>query len=244
MRRVPAAAGGAYGTGALYRTDGTATGTSLLATIPWRPRAYFTAGAAVGGRFVVPVADERDGALWVTEGTPSTTTELLRASDTFHNLQGASDGRLAFTTGSAVVTSDGTKAGTKRQVVGRGSPGAVSALPGKGFVVSSWDAKAIYLLGPSGDAISLEPGKQVAMNLAGVFVNGGLVFPGPTDAHGMELLFTDGTVSGTRQVSDVAPGAASSDPNGLLVGLGRLWFAAEDAGGDRELYSLPLAAIP
>jgi ELWxxDGT repeat protein len=226
------------GAGSLHKTDGSATGTVLVSAIPYAGPPSFPRAGVIGTKIVFPV----DHALWVSEGTPATTFELLKG-DSFYDFEAEGDGRVAFSSGSAIVVTDGTRGGTSRQIVGRGSPGAVGALAGKGFVVSSYDAKDLYLVNGATSA-PLETGRGTYMNLAPLALNGGLVFPGPLDGKGTEILFSDGTPNGTRVVADVAPGALSSDPSRLYVGRGRLWFTAEDSNGDRELYSLPVAAVP
>ncbi|MFL6194293.1 MAG: ELWxxDGT repeat protein [Thermoanaerobaculia bacterium] len=54
--------------------------------------------------------------------------------------------------------------------------------------------------------------------------------------HGSEVWKTDGTAAGTVLVRDIAPGGASSDPDGLVAIGGRLWFSARDATHGRELW--------
>jgi len=52
--------------------------------------------------------------------------------------------------------------------------------------------------------------------------------------HGRELWRTDGTKQGTRLVADIAPGEASSAPDGLVSAMGRLYFSADDGVHGRE----------
>lgn len=236
--------GPADGGGAIYKTDGTATGTVMLAAIPFdRPDTFFR-GAALGNKVVFPVKGYPRAALWVTDGSAAGTFALAdNAEDTFYNLHATADGRAAFSTGRAVVITDGTDGGTARRVMNGNVPVSVAGLPGKGFVVSSYDDKNLYLVDATGVA-PLETGRGTFMNFAPIPLANGLVFSGPLDGKGIELLYTDGTPNGTRIVADVAPGAASSKPEALFVGRGRVWFAAEDAQADRELYSLPIAGLP
>lgn len=226
--------------GALYKLDGSATGVVRVKDIPYsRPPSFGTA-AVLGSKLIFPV----EGALWVSEGTPETTFALVTPagrSDSFFHYAAECDGRAAFSTGAGVVVTDGTVAGTWRHEAGS-SLVTVAAIPGKGFVVSNYDQKNLFLLSPQG-ATPLETNRGTYMNLAPLAMNGGLVFPGPLDNTGTELLFTNGSVNGTRVVADMATGAASSDPSHLHVGLGRLWFSAEDASGDRELYSVRIANV-
>jgi hypothetical protein len=77
-----------------------------------------------------------------------------------------------------------------------------------------------------------------------VHVPGGLVFPGPLDGYGMELLFTEETVGGVRVAVEFVPGSEPSDPEKLLVVGKKLYFDAMDATGDRELFALPWGSPP
>ncbi|MCY7417735.1 MAG: hypothetical protein LH650_04425, partial [Chloroflexi bacterium] len=52
--------------------------------------------------------------------------------------------------------------------------------------------------------------------------------------HGRELWRTDGTRPGTRLVADIAPGEASSAPEGLVSAMGLLYFSADDGVHGRE----------
>jgi len=72
---------------------------------------------------------------------------------------------------------------------------------------------------------------------ATAFSNGTLLFEGTTPATGAELYITDGTAAGTKLVSDINPGAASSHPSGDAVVLNNIiYFFAETAAEGRELW--------
>ena len=70
-------------------------------------------------------------------------------------------------------------------------------------------------------------------------LGGQVVFVGTDDVHGGELWTTDGTVSGTRLLKDIAPGLASSGVTGMVRdGSGRrLYFGADDMDRGRELWT-------
>lgn len=57
-----------------------------------------------------------------------------------------------------------------------------------------------------------------------------------TPDFGRELWSTNGTPEGTRRVTDIAPGPASSSPSALAAIGNRLYFAANDAVVGRESY--------
>jgi ELWxxDGT repeat protein len=57
------------------------------------------------------------------------------------------------------------------------------------------------------------------------------------ETHGVELWESDGTARGTRLVSDIAPGAASSQPSRLLTAGRRVFFGATNPSLGTELYA-------
>lgn len=63
-------------------------------------------------------------------------------------------------------------------------------------------------------------------------------FNGEDDVHGVELWVTDGTRSGTRLLSDLAPGLRSAYPAGLRSLDGRLFFAATPTDEGRSMWTV------
>jgi ELWxxDGT repeat protein len=63
-----------------------------------------------------------------------------------------------------------------------------------------------------------------------------IVFSAEDEDHGLELWVTDGTFSGTTLLKDVAPGLASSVPNDLVVRDGTLYFSAWSPNYGREAW--------
>jgi ELWxxDGT repeat protein len=66
------------------------------------------------------------------------------------------------------------------------------------------------------------------------FRNGALF--AATDAKGRELWWTNGTAAGTRRLSDVLPGPASSSPHDLTVAGGKAYFVARGTGTGEALW--------
>lgn len=221
----------------LYRTDATATGTSLVEDIGKSPGS-FPSGAVIGNRVVFTLSG---GHIWVTDGTSAGTASLYvppggSAPDWTDVVQtpagaafGGPNGRLAMT--------DGTVAGTR----GYASPGLKGYLrfvdvPGRGVVISSFDTKKMFLWNGGATITELEPNRPTAINGHALAVPGGLYFNGHLEGHGYELLYTDATVGGVDVALEAAPGVSSSEP-GLPVKRGdKIFVAATDASGDRELW--------
>ncbi len=67
-------------------------------------------------------------------------------------------------------------------------------------------------------------------------INGTMFFVAEDAANGRELWKTDGTVSGTEMVKNIAPGGASSNPEHLTNVNGTLFFTADDGANGRELW--------
>jgi ELWxxDGT repeat protein len=70
-------------------------------------------------------------------------------------------------------------------------------------------------------------------------VGGRLVFSACRDQEGCEVWSSDGTSIGTQPVADIAPGPASSNPNGFTIVDPLLFFAATDNALGVELWALP-----
>lgn len=69
---------------------------------------------------------------------------------------------------------------------------------------------------------------------------GGVVFAGKHTTAGIELFYSDGTVQGTRMLDDLNPNGNGA-PSEFAILNGRLFFAADDASGDREIHHRALA---
>jgi ELWxxDGT repeat protein len=195
----------------LWKTDGTAEGTSLVRDIcpglcSSNPRAF----TEFGGLLYFTAEDRTNGReLWRTDGTAAGTVlvmDLYPGSSSSAPLQLATvGGQLLFTAthpqGSALWKSNGTAAGTSRLL----------------------------------DGVSLSTG---ARELNTVPVVADLYFFAVKDEnHGEELWTSNGTVAGTRLVKDIRPGRGSSTPHSFTVVKNRLFFVADDGGTGQELWT-------
>ena len=198
----------------LWRTDGTANGTFLLADLNPGPDGSFADEFTHFGDRVFFVSSSIDGLgsceLWQTDGTTAGTSKVFAAADLdpdascFSDLQ-AFAGMLYFTLSlpdqpdRPLWRTDGTLAGT--------APFA---------------------------SVTIED--SAGGRSEGIFAQlGNVLFFSATDrAHGSELWRTDGTEAGTFRVVDLNHGRDGSHPFGLVALNGRLYFRATDGKTGKE----------
>lgn len=196
----------------LWRSDGTAAGTMMVADIGPGPESSDPQRFAAAPGFVAfgayaPATDEEP---WVTDGTAAGTM-LLRdiapgdegslESDDFHSSNGlvffGADDR---TNGTQLWVTDGTPAGTVMLPIGAGGESTGN------------------------------PNNITA-------VTGGVMFSASDGTAGSELWFSDGTPTGTIMLDDIVAGPESSNPGGF-VSLGALTlFVANDGVAGQELWA-------
>ncbi|MBK8979296.1 MAG: hypothetical protein IPM29_25645 [Planctomycetes bacterium] len=170
----------------LFRTDGTANGTSLVCEIePGFGGASYWDLTPFGGLFVFGALDNAHGSdPWISDGTPAGTRRIIelvpgnanRPPGDFVTL----GSRVVFraTTpqfGEELWTTDGTAAGTR--LLADVNPGSAYASPAE-----------LTVLGHE------------------------LLFVADDGVHGREPWLTDGTAAGTRLLADLAPGNPGSNP--------------------------------
>lgn len=197
----------------LWRSDGTASGTTLVkdlseqaGALPWgltvmNNTLYFSADDGVHGR-----------ELWKSDGTANGTSlvaDLNPAGDgiAFETQPVAIGNVLYFaandgTNGQELWRTDGTANGTSRVV---NLNGTADGLP------------------------SFAPGSTAAFN-------GLLYFAGQDATNGLELWQSDGTSGGTVLVQNIGTGVAHGAPRQLTVAGDYLFFTANTATQGRELW--------
>ncbi len=212
-----------------WTTDGTASGTSALANLQpdlagalpdglvgWQDRVFFAADGEDGG---TPVGRE----LWTSTGAGATLVANIALDGAATASSGPADlvatgGGILFTASDAIAgrelwATDGTTLATA--LLKDVDPSVVSVnaipVPRSGLQSPAW----LTALGP-----------VVLFAADGGAAAGGV---------GRELWATDGTSAGTRLLSDLNVGAASSFPTGLTAAGGAVWFSADD--GDPLLLS-------
>ncbi len=235
----------------LWQSDGTAAGTALVKDV--QP-AFADIAVAGGTAFFRGLTTENGTEIWKTDGTAAGTVEVKDAETVASSVYVINDfllfnfshlgGRLlwdAVAGGSTLSlnpwVSDGTPAGTSQ---------LFSLDPGDGYLytTTNFPLGGTNLIGsrglwatdgtPAGTSQIL-PGTLTA---ASGFTSalGTVFFDGSDSTFGTELWKTDGTAAGTQRVTDIASGAAGSNPSQLTPFGSSLLFAATDGSGFYQLW--------
>jgi ELWxxDGT repeat protein len=210
--RIPAGGTGMYAPDMeLYRTNGTAAGTSIVKVlepnelygtwpadyVAWNNVLYFT--GRVSGYGISRLA-RSDGS---ANGTYMVSSAITHTADTYGRRKQIINNALYIVAtdtvhGYELWKSDGTAAGTV----------------------------LVKDINPSGDG-------------APRFItdwNGTLFFNADDGSHGRELWKSDGTTAGTSMVKDIRAGSSGSDPSWLTVFNNALYFMAAGDDGTRQLW--------
>ncbi|MCR9243641.1 MAG: hypothetical protein NXI31_01325 [bacterium] len=200
----------------LFRTDGSIAGTELVFDVRPGSDVGFPEGLTVAGSLIFFLADDGRGKeLWVTDGQASG-TRLVRE----------------------IVPGPGS---TSIDIVGALGDELFFAVDdparGIGKELYASDGQTIRLVadinsGPGGSS----PG-------AGVEYDGRLVFSALASDTGRELWATDGSAAGTVLVTDIDPGARSSNPFPIGAAHGAFYFRARPAALGDELYRLDATGL-
>lgn len=198
------AAGSASQGRELWLTDGTPSGTQLIADLapgslgfnPWEETTCLDGVCYFGaGGFAEPRG------LWRSDGTPQGTYPVLPfVGDGFFTIEVFGDGQLVFEArlpgeGEEPWISDGTTAGTQ-------------------------------LLA------DLVPGPQGSAPRFFTRFGEGFLFSATTPETGFEPWYSDGTAAGTVQLPEIVPGPIGSSPQQFFVFDSAVYFSAFDASGD------------
>lgn len=249
---------------ALWKSDGTCSGTVMVRNmdsmpIPYsyllRP-AYFT---EVNGTLYFFGHDRESGfELWRSDGTCAGTTLVadaypgvnVRGQRPFGIVNAA--GQLFYTTsdpehGQELWVSDGTCAGT--HLVRDIEPGPSGAYP---LYLTNVGGMLFFTMksGPDGAELWRSDGtssgtvlvRDIAPGISGsrpsslLAVGERLYFVADDDVHGRELWTSDGTSEGTLLVEDIFPGQFGSDPEKFVNVNGDLYFTANEPSHGRELW--------
>jgi ELWxxDGT repeat protein len=211
----------------LWKTDGTASGTMLVADInPGSSTDYY-------------------GDVNPNSSNPKNLTAFNGLL--FFSANDGADGRELW-------ESDGTLAGTKMVLdinPGRGSsnPASLTVVGNELFFEANDGVHGIELWKTDGTAAGTMLVKDInpgaggsAPSYAGSLINlnGSLLFTADDGTHGIELWRSDGTSNGTVMVKDINPGASGSVSTSISTSFaiagGQLFFAADDGTHGRELW--------
>ena len=237
----------------LWKTDGTASGTTLVGNIHPGSGANIHDCTALGSLLVFDANDGVNGSeLWRSDGTSGGTFALT--TDEINGVQEflvvGSDllfRKTDWTHGAELWKSDGSLGGT--QLVADIEPGTTSsdpwAITAIGGTAYLWVNAGTLGFEPwrtdgtsAGTAPITEvwPGPNSGMGSTdGAGLSGILYFTGQ-DPAGRELWRTDGTAAGTWMVRDVQAGAGSGWPMHYTVSGGKLFFTADNGNAGRELW--------
>jgi ELWxxDGT repeat protein len=230
----------------LWTSDGTAPGTQKLLTLPSGgfPEVFMALGSQTLFFF---------RGLWRTDGTVAGTLPIQDELDFTSFTPGPFfHGKVFFPARSQPGTidfwqSDGTAAGTA--LLGQEAALPPPFSPSDAVVFRDalyfidWYAQVLWR--SDGTAAGTRPfelplnanGDPLRISRPPVLLGDQLFFAANDGVRGWELWKTDGTVTGTVLVRDIAPGPAFSRPESLTVAGGRLYFTATDGKHGLELWT-------
>jgi ELWxxDGT repeat protein len=231
----------------LYRTDGTAAGTSRVTGIG-------NTDIFAGDTLIYFQRLLSSGAqVWVTDGTDAGTRMLLETDGSFDGLQasgdlllfartyaGAAKSQLWRTLGTAETTIaiDGLQQMLPAATLGGSmllSAGKSRAWGGTAWITDGTAAGTHPLLTPAGSFNNDSRCESVYPYQGGLPMGGSMYFWANDGVHGCELWKSDGTEAGTTLVKDINPGADGSvafsgfyNVVGMAVMGDKLYFTARD----------------
>ncbi|MFL6201851.1 MAG: ELWxxDGT repeat protein [Thermoanaerobaculia bacterium] len=249
----------------VYTSDGTPAGTQKLAEINTQTSAFeldFT-GTLPGnnpmfdlnGILFFQATDGISGVeLWKSDGTEAGTQQVADVvpgdGSSVPSEITPLGGSVLFDASSSssyneLWISDGTAAGTSLvkdldpSSSSGGGPQNLIPFGGQVFfsASSSNDNKLWKSDGTEAGTIPVRDLPLMALSPAQLTPAGNLLFFSGAGPDGYELWRTDGTAAGTVQIADIAPGSASSSPDGLTRVGSRVFFSADDGSSGRELWT-------
>jgi ELWxxDGT repeat protein len=226
----------------LWKSDGTAAGTTLVADlVPGANGSFpYLLTAFGGGLFFTTQTGTNDG-LWKTDGTAAGTAQIL--STVYASELRAAGGTLFFSgddgvNGAELWKSNGTAPGTA--LLKDIAPGSAASSPfelttfGSALLFAATGPESTELWRadgtPGGTAIvkDIQPGPGAGSPAGLTVVGTRLFFSADDGSAGRELWASDGTAPGTYRVKDLCPGVCSSNPGALTALGGELYFSADD----------------
>jgi ELWxxDGT repeat protein len=246
----------------LWKTDGTAAGTTLVRDINAGAASSFPSHFTnVNGTLLFAATNAAGVELWKSNGFSAGTYKLKdivagSGSSVPEYLTNVA-GTLFFSAKNAagdreLWKSNGTAAGTVLvKDIYSGTPSSYPSdlvnVGGTLFFGAATPSSGLELWRSDGTPGGTIQVKDIFVGTTGSYlshltnINGTLFFSARDASTGYELWQSDGTSGGTVRVSDVAPGTASSAPRNLAEANGSLFLASTGVEGE-EMYLLAAAA--
>jgi ELWxxDGT repeat protein len=229
--------------GALWRNDGTVSGTTMVLDVG----SYVVyPGGTIGGKYYIPLYPSSPtnvngtlffttanfngtaSQLWESDGTPLGTAAIASQSAPF-GLTNV-NGTLFFDDTGQLWKSNGTTTGTTRVSDITMNPAALANANGTLFFIaspSSGDKELWRSDGTSAGTVEVKSiGVSARYGLTNV--NGSVFFEADDGTHGFQLWRSDGTAAGTLMLTD---NAFTVVPSNLVNVNGTLFFGAQEAHG-------------
>lgn len=247
--------GGATGRPALWKTDGTAQGTTRVVDL--EPGARPQRLTPAEGRLFFLARRSSSFGVWATDGTAGGTVWL---HDVLVESQGRTWIELAETASVGATLyfvspgsspgadelwrTDGTLEGTRPVHTRVSNPRQFLAYRERlYFITDSADFSSVSwmrtdgTLEGTGQVKEFRPARRETHTAAGAFtvVDGEIYFQAD-DGQGVELWTSHGTASDTRLVQNLVPPVGSSEPRQTTAAGGALYFTADDGIRGRELW--------
>lgn len=235
----------------LWKTDGTATGTSLIKDInPGTNSSLVSEPTLIGDTLFFRANDGGGYRLWKSDGTANGTVKVHHSYDPDYLVN--YDNTLFFTSGTNLIKTDGTSSGTN--VIKSFNSNSPSTFFDPEFSIVHntlffpvYENNKGYELWksdgtPNGTVLvkDIRAGVNSSNPRKLTNVNGVLFFIADDGIHGFELWKSDGTANGTVMVKDINPGLSSgagffADKDMAALG-GMLLFVADDGQHGPQLW--------
>ena len=219
---------------ALWRSDGTFGGTSVVDDLGGNDTSGSSVQPTVLGTFVV-YRRSGTGELWRTNGTAA---ENVKIGNGPANDIAVSGDTVWYVTNTRKLFKATSTPGSEVQVAdlpGTSSVDQLEATPTGLFIaLGIFETKWRYELwhsngtaaGTQGLSLLADDGSRWNWELT--FVGGQLYFQGSDAQHGLEPWVSDGTSAGTHPLADLTPGADGGGAGSFSGHLGRVFFRAYD----------------
>ena len=233
--------------GGLWVSDGTKEGTKLVKAVVVGFNNLPNQMVKLGDKiYFAGFVNETGVELWESDGTEAG-TKIVKdispgaASTLIYDLE-VEGNKMYFSSRDELWESDGTEAGTRLVVdLNDSSLGLTGdnlcnfTKLGTKMLFSGADKLWVSNLTATGTTKLHEYKGSLPRKIDTIVVLGNQAFFAINDAaKGKELWVTDGTVTGTKMLKDINPGAPASNPSSMFVFNNKLYFAATTASNGNE----------